>query len=188
MKLTLIRHGETEANARRLYYGSTDIPLSPEGIEKLEALKSTVTYPNADRYYTSGMLRTEQTLAILYGEIPHTAVSDLGEMDFGKFEMHSYEELKDDPDYIAWISGDFEGNVTPGGESARMQAKRVLSALDVIIARGEDAVVVCHGGTIACAMLEWFDFSSRYECTPKPGLGFIVEISADKSKIFTNLT
>ena len=31
MKLTLIRHGITEGNARRLYYGAADIPLLPEG-------------------------------------------------------------------------------------------------------------------------------------------------------------
>jgi hypothetical protein len=27
MKLYLIRHGQTEANARNLYYGSSDLPL-----------------------------------------------------------------------------------------------------------------------------------------------------------------
>ena len=29
MKLTLLRHGITEGNRRRLYYGSTDLPLLP---------------------------------------------------------------------------------------------------------------------------------------------------------------
>ena len=33
MKLTLIRHGITEGNARLLYYGAADIPLLPEGEE-----------------------------------------------------------------------------------------------------------------------------------------------------------
>ena len=31
MKLTLLRHGITEGNRRRLYYGSTDLPLLSEG-------------------------------------------------------------------------------------------------------------------------------------------------------------
>ena len=30
MKLTLLRHGITEVNRRRLYYGSTDLPLLSE--------------------------------------------------------------------------------------------------------------------------------------------------------------
>ena len=38
MKLTLIRHGITEGNARRLYYGAADIPLLPEGEEALRRL------------------------------------------------------------------------------------------------------------------------------------------------------
>ena len=33
MRLTLLRHGETEANRRRLYYGATDLPLLPEGVD-----------------------------------------------------------------------------------------------------------------------------------------------------------
>ena len=32
----LIRHGITDGNKRRLYYGSTDLPLAPEGIAALK--------------------------------------------------------------------------------------------------------------------------------------------------------
>ena len=39
MKLTLIRHGLTEGNIRRLYYGAMDLPLLPDGIEALHALR-----------------------------------------------------------------------------------------------------------------------------------------------------
>ena len=31
MRIYLIRHGKTEANERRLYCGSTDLPLSRQG-------------------------------------------------------------------------------------------------------------------------------------------------------------
>ena len=58
-----IRHGLTEGNLRRWYYGSTDIPLAPEGFAALESLRDAGIYPelgDAD-CYTSGMLRTEQT-------------------------------------------------------------------------------------------------------------------------------
>ena len=37
MRLYLLRHGLTEANAKRLYYGKTDLPLSPEGRAQLLA-------------------------------------------------------------------------------------------------------------------------------------------------------
>ena len=117
MKLTLLRHGYTEGNRRRLYYGSTDLPLLPEGWEALAVLREQGGYPTAARYYTSGMLRTEQTLLALYGPVPHTVLPGLREMDFGIFEMRTYEELKQDAAYQRWICGNIEDHVCPHGES-----------------------------------------------------------------------
>ena len=54
MILTLIRHGETDANRRRLYYGAADLPLLPEAVRALREKH----YPAAAHYYTSGRLRT----------------------------------------------------------------------------------------------------------------------------------
>ena len=36
MKLTLIRHGETEGSRRDLYYGAADIPVLPDSLKALE--------------------------------------------------------------------------------------------------------------------------------------------------------
>ena len=62
-KICLIRHGITEGNQKRLYYGSSDIPLAEEGVAMLRELAAQEIYPDdADaECYTSGMLRTEQT-------------------------------------------------------------------------------------------------------------------------------
>lgn len=114
MKLTLLRHAQTEGSLRNLYYGAADIPALPESLSELH--RRAGDYPTAQRYYTSGMLRTEQTLAAIYGNVPHTRLPGLREMDFGDFEMKSYEELKDTPAYQAWIT-DVEHNPCPHGES-----------------------------------------------------------------------
>ena len=90
MKLTLLRHAQTEGSLRNLYYGAADIPALPESLSELH--RRAGDYPTAQRYYTSGMLRTEQTLAAIYGSVPHTRLPGLREMDFGDFEMKSYEE------------------------------------------------------------------------------------------------
>ena len=129
MKLTLLRHGITEGNRRRLYYGSTDLPLLQEGWEALEDLRAQGGYPTATRYYTSGMIRTEQTLLALYGPVSHEVLPGLREMDFGAFEMRSYEELEHDPAYLAWLEGDVEANLCPGGESGQRVTTRALEAL-----------------------------------------------------------
>lgn len=125
MKLTLLRHAQTEGSLRNLYYGAADIPALPESLSELH--RRAGDYPTAQRYYTSGMLRTEQTLAAIYGNVPHTRLPGLREMDFGDFEMKSYEELKDTPAYQAWIT-DVEHNPCPHGESAPQVLRRSLAA------------------------------------------------------------
>ena len=66
--------------------------------------------------------------------------------DFGDFEMRNYAELKDDPAYIEWISGNNEDNICPNGESGAQVTARALEALKPVISEGVDAVVVAHGG------------------------------------------
>jgi len=180
MKLILLRHGKTEANEKRLYCGSTDIPLSENGIVELTALKNSVFYPDISgfRVITSGMKRCEQTLDVLYGDIKHEILPELAEMDFGEFEMYSYEQLKDVPAYLEWISGDNETNITPGGESGNLMKARVTAAVQKIIAAGNDTLIVTHGGVIAAVMQLLFpdENKNRYEWQPKPGRGHSVSI------------
>ncbi|MDO4811036.1 MAG: histidine phosphatase family protein [Eubacteriales bacterium] len=175
MKLTLIRHGITEGNAKHLYYGATDLPLSKEGIEMLKAAALCYDYPVAKHYCTSGMLRAEQTLQIIYGDIPHAQISDLREMDFGVFEMRGfYGDLEHDAAFRLWCQGDVEENVCPGGESARQMADRALRAITPIIEREEDTVCITHGGVIARLMMQWFpdDSGNPYCFTPDAGSGY----------------
>ncbi len=121
----LIRHGMTEANLRHLYCGSTDLPLSDAGAKALADLSSPI---HANRYVTSGMKRTNQTLSLLLGDVPFTEDPQLREVDFGVFEMHSYNELKDREDYQLWLSGCNEENTPPGGESGAHMTRRVMEA------------------------------------------------------------
>ena len=142
MKLVLIRHGATEANEKRLYCGKTDIGLSDKGIEQLKLLMSSVEYPapGGMRILTSGMRRCEETLLTLYGNVEHEVDRRFSEMDLGIFEMHSYDELKEWPEYIEWISGDNESNIVPSGESGRLMKERVLEGLRDLISAGKDAI------------------------------------------------
>ena len=173
MKLYLIRHGKTRANEEHRYCGSTDLNLSPQGKAELTCLDYG---PIQGRFITSGMARTEQTLEILFGAVPHQVEPRFREVDFGVFEMRTYEELKTDPAYKAWISGDNESSVPPGGESGSQMAGRVLAALEEVLASGEDAVIVTHGGVIAAVMAHLFprEGKSRYQWQPENGRGYVI--------------
>lgn len=173
MTIYLIRHGKTEANKRWLYCGSTDLPLCEEGISELRQLMYRI--PDA-RFLTSGMKRTEQTLQILFGDIVHEQEPMFREVDFGIFEMHSYAQLKDTPEYQAWLSGNNEYNIPPGGESGQQMKQRVLSAFEKLQEMGKDTVLITHGGVIAAIMESKFpkENKSRYDWQPKNGHGYML--------------
>ena len=170
MKIYLIRHGKTEANEQHLYCGSTDLPLSDAGRAELQTIRYDI--PNV-RFLTSGMKRTNETLHILFGDVPYQVDSRFREVDFGIFEMHSYQELKDTPEYQAWLTGDNEANIPPSGESGWQMKARVLEALSEI---REDTCIISHGGVIASIMEHLFpeEGKNRYQWQPKPGYGYMV--------------
>lgn len=110
MTIYLIRHGKTSANEKHLYCGSTDLPLSDAGKEELRSIHYDIKNV---RFLTSGMKRTDETLRILFGDVPYEVDPRFREVDFGTFEMHSYEELKDTPEYQTWLTGDNDANIPP---------------------------------------------------------------------------
>ena len=77
-------------------------------------------------------------------------------------------------------AGDIEKNVCPNGESAEQVNERALRAVDGLLARGEDAVCVIHGGVIGGLMGLWFPGGNRYTWTPLPGCGWQIEFEAGK--------
>lgn len=181
MKLTLLRHGITEGNRSNLCYGSTDLPLLEVGIQTLRQAVQTMEYPTAQHYYTSGMRRTEQTFALLYGDTPHEILPGLREIDFGRFEMIPFADLKDDPDYQRWANDGTGAEICPGGESFQQVYARAMADLTPVLERNEDAVCVMHGGAIATLLGVWFPGqSSFFELMPQPGNGWQVTFENGK--------
>ena len=175
MTIYLIRHGKTEANEKHLYCGSTDLSLSDAGKEELRHLHYEI---NNVRFLTSGMKRTNETLKLLFGDVPYEVDSRFREVDFGIFEMHSYEELKDTLEYQTWLTGDNEANIPPRGESGLQMKARVLQAFSEI---KEDTCIITHGGVIAAIMEYLFpgEGKNRYEWQPKPGHGYCIVKNSD---------
>ena len=175
-KIYLIRHGLTEANEKHLYCGSTDLPLSQKGREELAEIKYDIDKSKVC-FITSGMKRTEETLKILFGDIPRVIDSRFKEIDFGIFEMKSYNELKDTAEYQQWLDGDNHANIPPYGESGAQMEKRVLVAFAEIKGTDKDTVIITHGGVIASIMANLFkeENKNRYQWQPQPGHGYLIE-------------
>ena len=186
-----IRHGITEGNANRWFYGWTDVNLLPEGIAELESLRDAGIYPplgDAD-VYTSGMRRTEQTLQVIYGDVPHRQIPAMKELNFGEWECHTWDQLKDIPNIIELL-GNMDGKEEyPGGESPYGFRQRVLGGLEELRGfhrlkelshrhSGQDAVsvMVCHGGVISNCMFHMFpaERENFWKWLPDPGHGYTV--------------
>lgn len=153
MIITLLRHGKTEANMLQQFMGSTDVPLSEEGLAQARAGKID---PSLRLIHVTPLKRTQQTAAILYPNARQLVVPGLQEMSFGIFEGRRAQELEDDPVYQAWLK-DGDHRAMPGGESREDFARRVEAAfralIDERLALGEPRTdILCHGGTIMVLM------------------------------------
>lgn len=138
--IRLIRHEKTRANAQRKYIGWTDEPiLSPAGQYELPL--------NPPIVFGSDLIRCRQTAKLYFPNALYKPIEGLRELNFGEFEMKTYEELQHNELYRAWIDDPF--NVTPAsGESFQAFKKRVLHAFWTIVTEPGEYVFVVHGGVI----------------------------------------
>ena len=176
MKMWMIRHAETEYNKQRRYQGRLDLPISEKGRRSLEPSGEPVS-----RVYVSTLRRTAQTARILFPGAQLIEVPGLEEMDFGRFDGHTSEELESDPAYQEWIDS-WCTTAIPGGESRQQFSERIVRAMTKLIEQAASAgeeklVIVAHGGTIMSA-LETLGRPAReyYEWLPGNAEGYELEI------------
>jgi len=142
-RLLLVRHGESTWNAEHRLQGQADPPLSPLGLEQAAALLPFLGGLPARRL-SSDLTRAVQTAEALgLGGAPTDP--RWREIDIGDWAGHTLDEL--DPDEVAtWQRG---GLAPPNAETFAQLQARVAAAVDEL--RGEDAIVVAHGGCVRAA-------------------------------------
>ena len=155
-RIHLIRHGQTMGNAQGQYIGSTDLPLTTEGIKQLHHLKEIAQYPAAPVVFSSPLQRCLQTAEILYPDCRPIVVDDFRECDFGEYETKTAQELADDPRFSAWMDGGIKA-APPGGESTEQFVARCTAAFEKMVeglmkTGVTDAAVCAHGGVICCIL------------------------------------
>ena len=182
--ICLIRHGATSANEQFLYCGVTYLPLSEAGAAALKEKRERGGYPDISgfRVVTSGLRRTEETLRLLFGEVPHETEPRLREISFGIYEMKSYYQLEKDGTFLRWLEQS-DTTAPEGGESGQEMRARVLEGFCALAERGEDTLAVCHGGPIAAIMQQLFpeEGKNRYEWQPTGGEGYELRMDGGKA-------
>lgn len=178
----LIRHGMTEANIKGQYAGVLDIPVCPEGREKLENLKKNYEYPDAQEFYSSPLIRCRQTAEILYPDKNIIINEKLREQNFGDWEGKTTQELSDDENFKKWIANSCE-NKTPNGESLQEFRDRLFSGFEEIInsviTRGITKICIFTHGGVIMNLMSMYSMSSKniFDWMAENGCGYKLKIT-----------
>ncbi|SET32591.1 alpha-ribazole phosphatase [Natronincola peptidivorans] len=152
-KLYLIRHGETEENRNSRFCGWKNVSLNQKGRLQAEKLGQLLKNTTIDIIYTSGLKRTKETAEYIKinHEVPIYATEDLKELNFGKVEGLTLQEIKIHyPEVFRGLEKDYIKLRFPEGESLEEMHGRVTNAVDRIIQNnlGNNIVLVAHSGVI----------------------------------------
>lgn len=118
IELWLVRHGLTKWNVERRYQGHTDLRLLDCDSDGLNNVRKVLRNVHFTEVYCSDLVRCRQTLERTREDLVRQATFDarLREMNFGDWEGHDYNMLRDDERYRSWIDAPMLHS-PPGGES-----------------------------------------------------------------------
>ena len=185
-KIFLIRHGQTEGNARKQYCGLLDMELNAQGCMQVEKLGRRLEKEVIHRIYASDKKRAIQSARIIFKGRRINKVSGLKEINFGIFEGKSHQEIRESNAdiYEKWLSDPYN-TLVPESESLMDFQKRVMGALEKIVVSNSNKTVaiVCHGGTISIILSHINGSRNFWELIPKSASLNIVEYVNNQAKI-----
>ena len=148
MLLTLIRHGQSEGNAARLWQGQGNTPLTSRGRSQARALGARCDLGSFDRVFTSHLDRARSTASLAgFDAEPR---KHFGEMDLGKWDGMTFEQVSQTyPEELAAMRAGEPVRWGETGETFEEFHGRVNEELDGIIASADDddhILLIAHGG------------------------------------------
>ncbi len=155
-KITLVRHCQTNYNSEKRYQGWTDIKLNQKGRREAEKLGNAFKGSLPEKIYSSSLSRARETTQILRGEneADFAREEDLRELNFGRWEGKTWEEIKkQNPRAEKEFDADIRNFHPPGGESILSMKKRVLDFWENIKGKKKDTLLVSHTGPIKLILL-----------------------------------
>ncbi len=164
--LVLVRHGQSEWNAKNLFTGWKNPDLTPLGVDEArragrELRKRDILFSVG---FTSALLRAQHTMSLIFEELGQSAVPTvrdraLNERHYGDLSGLNKDEARDkwgEEQVRLWRrSYDVP---PPGGESLKDTVARVLpfycQRILPPVMRGERVLVAAHGNSLrALAMV-----------------------------------
>ena len=134
MKLYFVRHGETDMNARNMFYGWYDADINAKGISQAEELRDAFRDIHVDAIYSSDLKRALHTAEIIADGSPIETMPEIRELYYGAWENRTWESMTEsDHELLKKWRDDWTNLEIPEGESFMGFYNRVTSGLDKII-------------------------------------------------------
>lgn len=151
MHLYLVRHGESVGNAKKLFFGHTDYPLTPLGRIQAKQTAEKLTNVPFSRCCASDLSRAWATaqLCLTHREIWPERCSALREQFMGDLEQKTWDEaISMYGDQLEEYLNDWYNAPIPTVEPPQQMELRIGKCLQQIIDQGEDTLIVAHNGTL----------------------------------------
>jgi 2,3-bisphosphoglycerate-dependent phosphoglycerate mutase len=163
--LVLVRHGQSEWNAKGLWTGWTDIPLSEEGEKEAREIGAKLTHLSFTKGYTSNLIRAKQTMDQIQNEAGQhflvTNTEKLNERNYGEYTGKNKWEIKEkigEEEFIK-LRRAWDYPIT-NGESLKQVYERVIPYYKEEILpnleKGETILIAAHGNSLR-ALIKYLD-------------------------------
>ncbi|MCC3243911.1 2,3-bisphosphoglycerate-dependent phosphoglycerate mutase [Methylocystis sp. WRRC1] len=193
--LVLVRHGQSEWNAKNLFTGWKNPDLTPLGIE--EARRAGQELKKLDLLFsigfTSALIRAQHTLELIFEELGQSGVPTVKDRALNERHYGDLSGLNKDEAREKW--GEEQVHLwrrsydvpPPGGESLKDTVARVLpfycQRILPPVMRGERVLVAAHGNSLrALAMvLDQLTPESVTKLELATGVPIIYRLNADST-------
>ena len=174
MEIYLIRHTSVDVPAGYAY-GQTDVPLKASFTEEADRVRQALDGHTFDQVWSSPLSRCRRLAA--YCGYPDPMIdSRLMEVNFGEWEMKSWDEVSSDSRSVPWFD-DWLHEPTPGGESFADQCRRVSSFLeDLRCASFRKVLLFAHGGVLTAARVYAGEYPVEEAFKHLPSYGEMIRI------------
>jgi broad specificity phosphatase PhoE len=147
--LILVRHGQSEGNARGVICGSLDVALTDRGHDEARRVGDHLASHPVAAVYSSALRRAAETGTAIarHHALEVVPVEALNEYHYGEAQGLTWPQMIE---RYQLTTRDWGRGIVPGEEGYEAFRSRVGVAIDAIAERHRDdlAVIACHGGTI----------------------------------------
>ena len=172
-KLVLVRHGQSEWNAKNLFTGWKDPKLTDLGIQEAIKAGDLLETRNLkfDLMFTSDLFRAQETGRLILEQMNHSDIQVIKDQSLNERNYGDLAGLNKDEAREKW--GEEQVHIwrrsfdvpPPGGESLKNTAERVLPYFELEIMpkvkEGLNILVAAHGNSLRALVMELEKMSSE---------------------------